>query len=1094
MRIIWQRHVPLVLIAAGLVAFDLAYGDLMIVSAVPPGQSGALLLWVPLVVLALALPVLVARAPLLRRKVSAPPTLRAAAALVPLLLGWALAVILTSVGTGVALGDLFAASGALFGLLLLHAWGFTCISQLAADQTSGSIAGGDAPGARSPRLGTETPAGLQSEMIERFSQVHNRVAWAGAAYGLAVAVVWSGVDLVLAAQGGLGLGFALATTGARLVILPALGLIAGRWGTQAEGSDPAMSASVAPSRARSDQPFTFRHGLLWIALIAVLLAVFFTPTSVGQTIVQFGARVVAAWAVLVVGVGLLAGAVVALARLRPRLPDVRAGLGRVLRVSHATPARQTLWATGGLLALCCWPYLDAYLVGNGTDARVSVLGDIGFYVILALGLNIVVGFAGLLDLGYVAFFAIGAYSWALLGAPQFSAIVALFHQLDGLPLLPQQLPFGLAWAWWFWPCLIIGALVAAGFGVVLGAPTLRLRGDYLAIVTLGFGEIIPIVFKNLPRLTNGINGVDGVPSPILPGLAFPWFAATPFYYLILALIGLTIISCRRLRGARLGRSWQAMRDDHLAAASAGINTVRVKLLAFSTGAFFAGLAGVYHAAKLGIIDPSQFSFGDSAAYVTMVVLGGMGSIPGVIAGAVVIAALNLYLLNQLNVWSHDPTTLLGQLPLLHTIDFADFRNLIFGLLLFTMVVLRPAGIIPARAARAPADAIPEPDEPFPQSPSASTVPHDPLLRIRHVSKTFGGVVALSDITLNVAPGQMVGIIGPNGSGKTTLFNLISGVVPPDPRPGTIAARGRRIARRAAALVRRRPGVLLRWALGTVLGLGVGLAFVAYVLNVVIFAAISDPTYLQPLVTLAAVAWAVVWLATRCYGLFLGSANGLWAELDGDDGTLSGNAGAVRLGEHALLGLAPEQIAARGVARTFQHIRLFESLSVLDNLLVGQDTHLHSSWLDALLGSRRMRREERTARERALATLALFGPDLVARQHEMAAQLAYADKRRVEICRALVAEPHLLLLDEPTAGMNEDETQSLLAVLRRICIERRLTLLLIEHKLAAIAAVDQVIALDQGHVIASGTPAEVRQNDQVIAAYLGRQTASQTLFG
>lgn len=1079
MRVIWQRHAPLVLIAAGLMTIDLLYGDLMIVGAVPSGQPGAAVLWAPLIGLAAALPVLVAHAPLLRGKRSAPPTLRAAAALVPLLLGWVLAVILTSVGTGVLPSDLFATSGALFGLLLLHAWGLTCIGQIA---RRGS------PGVKPTQLGTGTPGGLRADRL--------RVAWIGAVYGLAVAVVWSGVDLALVAEGGLGLDFALAATGARLVMLPALGLVAGRWGTQDEVSSSAMATQSVSPRIQANQPFTFQRGLLWIALIAVLLAVFFTPTSAGQTMVQFGERVAAAWGIMVVGVGIVLGAVLALARLRLRHLDLRASLGRWLRLSHASAAQQTLWALGGLLALCFWPYLDAYLLGNGTDARVSVLGDIGFYVILALGLNIVVGFAGLLDLGYVAFFAIGAYSWALLGAPQFSAIVALFHQLDGLPLVPQQLPFGLAWAWWFWPCLIIGALVAAGFGALLGAPTLRLRGDYLAIVTLGFGEIIPIVFKNLPRLTNGINGVDGVPSPILPGLAFPWFASTPFYYLILALIGITIICCQRLQSARLGRSWQAIRDDHVAAASAGINTVRVKLLAFSTGAFFAGLAGVYHAAKLGSIDPGQFSFGDSAAYVTMVVLGGMGSIPGVIAGAVVIATLNLFVLNQLDIWTHDPTTILGHLPLLSTIDFADFRNLIFGLLLFAMVVLRPSGIIPARAGRSSEDAATAPDDPPPQPPESDFARQTdrPLLRIRHLSKAFGGVVALDDVSLEATPGQMVGIIGPNGSGKTTLFNLISGVVPPDSQPGTVATRVRRIARRAAALARRRPGVLLRWTVGTLLGWALGLAFIAYVVNVVIFAAISDPVYLHPLVMVCATGWVVVWLATRCYGFFVGTAQGLWAELDDDAGTLSGNAGAVCLGDQALLGLAPEQVAARGVARTFQHIRLFESLSVLENLLIGQDVHLHATWLDALLRSRRMRHEEGRARERALATLALFGPDLVARQHETAAQLAYADKRRVEICRALVATPRLLLLDEPTAGMNEDETQSLLATLRQICTARHLTLLLIEHKLAAIDAVDQVIALDQGHVIASGTPAEVRQNDQVIAAYLGRAAASHVLFG
>src|SRR6185437_5074492 len=169
------------------------------------------------------------------------------------------------------------------------------------------------------------------------------------------------------------------------------------------------------------------------------LAFFFTPLDSGQDlsrIARFGIGVFASWGAMVAGAGIIAFAVLGLARLRSRLPAVRLGLGRLLRTSANTPARQTLWATLGLLTLFFWPYLDQYIAGSGTDARVSIMGDIGFYVILALGLNVVVGFAGLLDLGYVAFFAIGAYCWALLGAPQFSAVVALFHQLDGLPLVP----------------------------------------------------------------------------------------------------------------------------------------------------------------------------------------------------------------------------------------------------------------------------------------------------------------------------------------------------------------------------------------------------------------------------------------------------------------------------------------------------------------------------------------------------------------------------------------------------------------------------------------------------------------------------------
>jgi ABC-type branched-subunit amino acid transport system permease subunit len=350
-----------------------------------------------------------------------------------------------------------------------------------------------------------------------------------------------------------------------------------------------------------------------------------------------------------------------------------------------------------LLFLLFFPYIDQYLLGPGTDYRVSVLSDTGYYIILALGLNVVVGFAGLLDLGYVAFFAFGAYTWSLLGAPQFGQIIKLFNQLSGLPLLQQQLIFGLKWAWLFWPTLLIGALVAAFFGVLLGAPTLRLRGDYLAIVTLGFGEIVPIFFKNIPGLTQGTNGVNGVPSAIIPGLTFPITTSTPYYYVILVLIAFAVICNIRLRDSRLGRAWVALREDEIAVAASGVNTVQTKLLAFATGAFFSGMAGVYHAARLGVITPGDFSFGDSIIYLAMVVLGGIGSIPGVMLGAVIIAILNLYLLNQLNVQSKDPSSFFY---FLHSVDVSGLRNIIFGSMLVIMMLLRPEGLIPNRRRQA----------------------------------------------------------------------------------------------------------------------------------------------------------------------------------------------------------------------------------------------------------------------------------------------------------------------------------------------------------------------------------------------------------
>src|SRR5579883_760394 len=220
--------------------------------------------------------------------------------------------------------------------------------------------------------------------------------------------------------------------------------------------------------------------------------------------------------------------------------------------------------------LLFYPVLDPILFGSGTNGRLAGYGDAGYYVILALGLNIVVGFAGLLDLGYVAFFAIGAYVWGMVGSTQFTVVTRIVVN-------PQ------IWPWFFWPMIIVAALIAAFWAVVFGVPTLRLRGDYLAIVTLGFGEIIPIFFLELDKYTNGTNGIVGVQSPSFPGVFWSIITPMPYYYLILALIGLTIIANIRLRDSRLGRAWIAIREDEIAAASSGVNLVRTKLFAFAAG-------------------------------------------------------------------------------------------------------------------------------------------------------------------------------------------------------------------------------------------------------------------------------------------------------------------------------------------------------------------------------------------------------------------------------------------------------------------------------------------------------------------------------
>jgi branched-chain amino acid transport system permease protein len=256
-------------------------------------------------------------------------------------------------------------------------------------------------------------------------------------------------------------------------------------------------------------------------------------------------------------------------------------------------------------------------------------------------LNIVVGFAGLLDLGYVAFYAVGAYFYALLSTKA-----------------------GLS----FWAVLPLSAIMAAIFGILLGFPTLRLKGDYLAIVTLGFGEMIRITLNNWDSLTGGPNGILGIRGPDIFGL--PFSQPYHYYYLIIIIGIFTIFAVNRLNNSRIGRAWIAIREDEIAAEAMGINIVKMKLLAFALGAFFAGMAGAFFASKMKFVSPESFTFFESVIILCMVVLGGMGSILGVILGAVVLIIL--------------PESLRG---------FQNYRMIIFGGAMVVMMLFRPQGII-----------------------------------------------------------------------------------------------------------------------------------------------------------------------------------------------------------------------------------------------------------------------------------------------------------------------------------------------------------------------------------------------------------------
>ena len=294
------------------------------------------------------------------------------------------------------------------------------------------------------------------------------------------------------------------------------------------------------------------------------------------------------------------------------------------------------------------------------------------YIMLALGLNIVVGYAGLLDLGYVAFYAVGAYLYALLASPHF-----------GL-----HLPF--------WLLLPLGALVAGMFGVLLGAPTLRLRGDYLAIVTLGFGEIIRIFITNLDRplnITNGPQGINLIDPIMLGSFSFakpPWglTSTQAYYYLFLALTLLVIFICMRLQNSRIGRAWVAIREDETAAEAMGINTRNMKLLAFAMGASFGGVSGGLFASFQGFISPESFNLMESVMILCMIVLGGMGNIPGVILGA-----FFLTILPEALRYVGDLQRLVFDRVL---VDPADLRMLLFGLALVLMMIFRPAGLWPSK--------------------------------------------------------------------------------------------------------------------------------------------------------------------------------------------------------------------------------------------------------------------------------------------------------------------------------------------------------------------------------------------------------------
>jgi branched-chain amino acid transport system permease protein len=583
---------------------------------------------------------------------------------------------------------------------------------------------------------------------------------------------------------------------------------------------------------------------------------------------------------------------------------------------------------------------------------IRIAGNAGLWIMLSLGLNVVAGFAGLLDLGYVAFYAIGAYIYALLSSGHWNI----------------HLPFLLV--------LPISILMASGFGFALGSTSLRLRGDYLAIVTLAFAQIIRLLLLNLDRpinITGGPNGLVDLDYATLFGFTFR--SVTQYYYLIMCWAVVVILVSYRMKRSRLGRGWEAIREDELAANAMGVNTTWMKLMAFGIGAGIAGSAGAIFASWQGGVFPNNFGFPQLVTVYCMLILGGVGNIWGVILAAVILSIL--------------PEALRA---------YGEYRMIAYGLLLVVLMAFRPQGIlgeitlkglrVSHREEREEEAILKSSEELYYGERTQEHIkartgrrPREDrvILQLKDLTMDFGGLRAVDGLSLKVNEGDIISIIGPNGAGKTTVFNLITGIYPP-------------------------------------------------------------------------------------------------------------TSGQVIFEGCEVTGLKPHQTVGKGIARTFQTLRLFTNMTVLENAMVGQHCRTHSNLGSVLLRLPGFIREEEKIERRAKENLGLFGARLTGfRYNQKAFNLSYANRRRLEIARALSTDCRLVLLDEPSAGMNPQETEEITRFIRQLRNDYGYTFLVIEHKLKVVKKVsDWVVVLDYGRKIAEGNYDEVASDSHVIEAYLGRK--------
>lgn len=677
------------------------------------------------------------------------------------------------------------------------------------------------------------------------------------------------------------------------------------------------------------------------------------------------------------------------------------------------------------------------LSGNAVNNHLNhyaqdILQLCGIAVILAVSLNIVNGLTGQFAIGHAGFMAVGAYTGA---SVTYFAALKVTH-----PAMP-----GIAW---MLLAMLAGGLLAALFGYIVGVPSLRLRGDYLAIVTLGFGEIIRVLLENTHDISPSLDYMGGATGfqDIPPLARFPLLWGTAI---------LVIVLVRNLKFSSHGLAFMSVREDEIAADAMGVNTTRVKVSAFVLSSFFAGVGGVLYA-HAKFIKPDVFGFTLSMAYVVMIVLGGTGSITGATLAAIVLTAL--------------PEALK---PVRDKVNFQnEYLQVIYALILVLMMILRPSGVFgmgelsfaglrrrfQGLKPDAPDPSVPAEPTPLPTPERKPLEPGEPfVLDIAGMTRRFGGLTAVGDVNIQLKRGELVGLIGPNGAGKTTLFNLLTGVY--EPSEGTLNFCGSQLAGE-----RPTPPVQ-RWLrlVGDVLIAMLGGWIIGTILSTAVVPYVGNPEAQKLQTTLK---WIVFGIVT------------LWVI-----------ALAPRR-RRFLAGYKPYQFAQRGISRTFQNIRLFGELTVLENVRIGTYLRRRTNLFDALLQTGRLRREEAENIAKARELLARF--NLLRVENEQAKNLPYGDQRRLEIVRALATDPKLLLLDEPAAGMNPQEKVSLMALIGQIRDDFGLTILLIEHDMKLVMGIcERIYVLDYGRIIAEGTPSEIRNNPKVIAAYLGEEETELT---